>query len=296
MTCLYCFLIHLEGIYITSVVTGHGLSGILLNLTRFVTLLIYDLEIESNVTRDKLSKSFFILFYLAGFFMLINILIWYKLKDQKDIKRAIKLSQPDLTDDKSRKLNEDQVTPSPTDDFSNNLTELEKIKKVLQSQSGINIAIFIHGAITYTVFPGIIIKNKVFTNNGTLSFLYIMIIFNFFDIIGRQIAKFIQFKRYAIVYILVLMRLLFILLFPFIYEMRKSDQSLFYDDDYFLVAMLSLMAFSNGYFISISFILIHTDEINEVIKSKASSVLSVTLNSGIYLGSTLAYLLNYLVK
>jgi hypothetical protein len=308
--CLYSFLIYLDKVFITSVVTGHGLAGIIVNLSRLITILIFRDDDEQTLNSEDLNKSFFIFNYLSAALMLLNIFIWLRLKNELDVRKALKKIQPfqvmfdedvnfeerclslcSLKTDEGASINIDIKKPS----------ELEKMKNVLKFQSGINFTLFFHQLITFSIYPGIIIKNMIFTSNKHLSVMYILLIFNFFDILGRQIPKFMHFSKLCYLYSIVILRTLFIFIFIYFHKMRnieKRHNFNFYYDDYAILTTLGVFAFTNGFIITNSFIFIHNDDdskINENLKGKTSGVLNASLLCGVLFGSTLAYLVNFLI-
>jgi hypothetical protein len=308
-TCLYSFLSYLENIYITSVVTGHGLSGIILNLARFVSDLMLGLLKETKVDKSRLLVSFFCFYYCAAFLIFINLYIWIKLKDQIDIRKALRKVHPTLVMfDEEVDLEERclSITSLKDEEFTSinikntiEYSEYKKVKDVLLSEPGINIMIMLHGLITFCIYPGILIKFNLFVENKSLSILIVLFIFNIFDIFGRQFPKCFTFRKFRYLFIVICLRVYFI----FIFLISQTNKQItnpkfgFLHDEVFISVNIALFAFTNGFVISNSFILIGSDEKLKTpeLKSKASPVLSVSLNVGIYLGSALAYLLNYLI-
>jgi hypothetical protein len=309
-TCLYSFLSYLENIYITSVVTGHGLSGIILNCARLITYFMLGLEKESKVDKDKLLQSFYIFYYCAAFLIFINLFIWIKLKDQIDIRRALRKVHPTLimfdeeVDYEERclsitSLKDEEITSI---NIKNTIehSEYKKVKEVLQSEPGINLMVMLHGLITFCIYPGILLKYNLFAENKSMGILLVLFIFNIFDIIGRQFPKCFTFSKFRYLFAVICLRLYFIFIFLLSQMIKQIDNPkfAFLHDDVFISVNIAIFAFSNGFIISNAFILIGSDEKIKTpeLKSKASPVLSVTLNVGIYLGTTLAYLLNYLIN
>lgn len=309
-TCLYSFLSYLEKVYITSVVTGHGMSGILMNLSSLITALYYDSKPNSqNMTEDNLLQSLFIFYYIGAGIIFINILIWVYLKNQIDIKRALKIIHPsDVMFDEEVNHEERCLSlyslKSYTDNntslnkFQSDYSEFKKVKEVLNQHFRVNLALFIHGIVTFAIYPGIIIKNKTFFENSHISILFNLILFNVFDILGRKLPILFSFSKINNIFCLVIFRIYFIIYFTSMQIIMNSDLESFkfLCNIYAIITHIAIFAFTNGFTISNSFTILGEDKnIKENLKSKSSSVLSVSLNLGIYCGTTLAYLLNYLI-
>jgi hypothetical protein len=307
-TCLYSFLSYLENVYITSVVTGHGLSGIILNLARLATFIIFDINTGKQEDKVKLLQSFYIFYYCAAFLIFVNLFIWIKLKNQIDIRRALRKVHPTLimfdeeVDYEERCLSlgslKDLEVTSINIKNTIDSSEFKKVKEVLKSQTGINYMMMLHGLITFSIYPGILLKDPIFAQNASMSILIILFLYNVFDIMGRQFPKCFHFKKFRYLFSLICIRLYFIFIFMSSHLARNSrnPKLAFLFDDTFICVNIAFLAFTNGFVISNSFILIGGDDkIKSELKSKAPPVLSVTLNIGIYLGTTLAYLLNYII-
>ncbi len=309
-TCLYSFLAYLEKVYITSVVTGHGMSGILMNLSSLITTLYYDSKPNSeNMTEDNLLQSLFIFYYIGAGIIFINILIWIYLKNQIDIKRALKIIHPsDVMFDEEVNHEERCLSlyslKSYTDNntslnkFQSDYSEFKKVKEVLNHHFRVNLTLFIHGLVSFAIYPGIIIKNKTFFENGNISILFNLILFNVFDILGRKLPILFSFSKINNIICLVIFRIYFVFYFTMIQFVTNYDLHTFkfMCNIYSIISHIALFAFTNGFAISNSFTILGEDKnIKENLKSKSSAVLSVSLNLGIYCGTTLAYLLNYLI-
>lgn len=312
--CLYSFLIYLDKVFIASVVTGHGLSGILTTFFRFLTFYIYGVYNQDDISKNDLVSSFFIFNYFSAFLMLINIFIWFNFIKHLDIRKALRKIQPTLVlFDEDVNFEERCLSlysfKSETDNTyegedlsinkpSSNTSEFYKIKRVLRKQFGINFTIFLHGLITFSIYPGVVLKNHIFTINNSMSMIYILAIFTIFDVIGRILPKLCHFISFSPVYFIIFFRFFFIFLFPFIYKMNLYNSTKYpiLYNDYFISSVIALFAFTNGFIITNSFILIQQDKIvSDDLKGKTSSVLNLTLNAGIYAGTTAAYLVNFVL-
>jgi hypothetical protein len=308
LTCLYAFLNYLDPVFITSTVTGHGLAGIILNTTRLITIYVYNLDQQDKATKDgerTIIGSFFIFYYIAAGFLLVNVFIWMKLKNQIDIRKALRKVHPSLimfddeVDLEERCLSmssfkDEEINSNEGNNFAK--SEIFKIKEVLKQQKNINFMTLVHGIITFSIYPGILLKFEIFFKNKFyLNIVTILIIFNFFDVLGRELPKCFFFRKLKFIYSIVILRIYFIIIFIIMTVMRKSEDNNIFKNDYFFSANLALFAFTNGFVISNSFMVIGDDRVDEKLKCKASPVLSCSLNLGTYLGSTLAYFFNYLV-
>jgi hypothetical protein len=309
LTCLYAFLNYLDPVFITSTVTGHGLAGIILNTTRFITINVYNLDQQDKATHQGegiIIGSFYIFYYIAAGFLLVNVFIWMKLKNQIDIRKALRKVHPSLIMfDDEVDLEERCLSMSSFKDQDLNYidgshspkSEIFKIKEVLKQQKNINFMILLNGIITFSIYPGILLKFEIFYKNKFYTnIVTILIIFNFFDVLGRELPKCFFFRKLKYIYSIIIMRLYFLVIFILMTYMRTLEGNNLFKNDYFFSGNLALFAFTNGFVISNSFTVIGDEIIEEKLKCKASPVLSCSLNLGTYLGSTLAYFFNYLAS
>jgi hypothetical protein len=154
---------------------------------------------------------------------------------------------------------------------------------------------FIHCAISLAIYPGIIFKLLLFTKNFSLSCLFIQLIWNFSDTLGRQLHKFIKIKNKKITFTLVYLRIYFLIIFPLHVYMVKNGYATSIFNELFLFFNIFFFALSSGYLLSDIFFMLSQCVMPEDLKGKASNILNTSLNIGFFIGTLLAYLVNYIV-
>jgi equilibrative nucleoside transporter 1/2/3 len=300
----YSLMMHLDNEYITAITAGHSLSGIILNLTRLSTFFIFGVEKNENNIKENLSKSFYAFYYMASIILLINFLMMIFLKKQKDFKMALRKASPSdelfdeevNNDERCLSLCSDPYKYSPTGSglVGNpiKLTEYEKIKFILKKLPAVNLIIFTHCIITHAIYPGVIIIKQVFSENLSFSILIILIIFNLSDMIGREMTRIFYFETFRNIFIVVIIRISFLILFPIIcVYMPLSEISKFFSNIWVYSLLIILLGATHGFIISNCFIYIHnTETVPDNLKSKASLALSAFLNFGCFIGTLLCYI------
>jgi hypothetical protein len=332
LICLYSFLVYVDRIYISAAIGGHAFSGVIMNVARLVTCYMYDLDSlnndnnDGNEKRESLDKSFFLFYYLAAFFIMLDILAMVFLKRQKDVKIAFSKVYPssglfddevnyeercfsvsnnsdvdndnnfngveklNLIPDESAFIMEENLTNKP-------LTDLQKLKIILKSLKGTFFISTYNAFITFSLYPALFIKLKI-NPNTSINIIAILLIFNISDAFSRVFTKLFYFRSLRTISVCILMRSVFLLIFPLIVIAHKNQSGFFsyLYSEYFIILCIFISSFSHGFLLTNIFIFIsQTDHVNSDLKSKTSSAISVSINIGCYMGSTFAYLLNYLI-
>lgn len=301
----YSLIMHLDNEYITATIAGHSLSGIIMNLTRLSCFFFYGLDKEENNNKENLGKSFFTFYYIASLILIINFFMMIFMRKQKDFKMALRKVCPsdELFDEE---VNNDErclsLCSDPYKDFpigtniattnSFKLTEYEKFKVIWKNLSAIHIIIFIHAFITFSIYPGVLIIHQVYSENKGISIIVILIIFNLSDMISREITRFFYFETIKSIFIIVVLRIFFLIFFPIIsIYLSNTEFSKFFQSVWVYSFLIIMLGSTSGFIISNSFIYIHnTDKIQDSLKSKASLALCAFLNFGCFSGGLLSYI------
>lgn len=304
----YSLMMHLDGVYITATIAGHSLSGILMNLTRLSTLFIFNLEGKrANINKSNLDNSFFTFYYMAGGVIMANFFMMIFMRRQKDFKMALRKACPsdELFDEE---VNNDERCLSLCSDpykesieevgvapFSNQfkLSEYEKLKIICNKLPGLNFFIFVHSVITFCLYPGVLIAKNIFSENAGFSIVIVLIIFNSSDMLSREATRFFYIENSRTIFIVISVRLSFVLLFPVVYiYLAGTNFANFFCNGWVFSILIVFLGASNGFIISNSFSYIHNTElIHNNLKSKASLLLSAFLNFGCFVGTLLSYIL-----
>ena len=180
---------------------------------------------------------------------------------------------------------------SQTEENSNTIKSfLEIVKDTLS----IDILLCVTYIVTFTVFPGTCLKPRFFSLKNGWASTTVMLIFNIFDTIGRQILSFFK-PRKSILYVVALSRIILVITLPLNVFSDRSEK--FGDrtgNGIFLVINMILLSFTNGLASSLAFALAPEQVENEK-KGRASKCVGFFNIFGIFLGTCLAFAMDAIV-
>ena len=283
---------------IISLSSGQGISGILMNVIGFIVLA----SINTGDGDQDAKIGAIIFFSISGLIILLCLIVllfafksdyfkYYLGKTGEYNKMQNKIeNNVDEGAIVSRATGEKEGDDGLTDDEKENsdISFLELFKKLYDVDL---LSCYIY-VITFALFPGCSINQRLF-KTGKYRQTSIVTIYNVFDTIGRSIISKIKPTK-ILTYIVVLGRtiLLFTLIFNFYLDMNdyiSPDLS-----SIFVIINVSILALTNGMGTSLCFGLAPS-LVPDKIKGRAGGSISFFNIFGIFLGTCVAFLTNYIM-
>jgi hypothetical protein len=286
---------------IISLSSGQGISGILMNVIGFIVLA----SIDTGDADDDAKLGAIVFFSISGLIILICLIVllfafktdyfkYYlgKTGEYKEMKQNIenKVEEGTIvsraTDDKE---GDDQLVENEKGNKENSEISFWDLFKMLYDVDLLSCYIYV---ITFALFPGCSINQRLF-KTGKYRQTAIVTIYNVFDTIGRSIISKIKPTK-ILTYIIVLGRtiLLFTLIFNFYLDMNEIiGQDL---SSIFVIINVSILALTNGMATSLCFGLAPS-LVPDEIKGRAGGSISFFNIFGIFLGTCVAFLTNYIM-
>ena len=175
-----------------------------------------------------------------------------------------------------------------------NPNTIESFLEIVKDTLSIDILLCVTYIVTFTVFPGTCLKPRFFSLKNGWASTTVMLIFNIFDTIGRQILSFFK-PRKSILYVVALSRIILVITLPLNVFSDRSEK--FGDrtgNGIFLVINMILLSFTNGLASSLAFALAPEQVENEK-KGRASKCVGFFNIFGIFLGTCLAFAMDAIV-
>lgn len=175
-----------------------------------------------------------------------------------------------------------------------NPNTIKSFLEIVKDTLSIDILLCVTYIVTFTVFPGTCLKPRFFSLKNGWSSTTVMLIFNIFDTIGRQILSFFK-PRKCILYVVALSRIILVITLPLNVFSDRSEK--FGDrtgNGIFLVINMILLSFTNGLASSLAFALAPEQVENEK-KGRASKCVGFFNIFGIFLGTCLAFAMDAIV-
>ena len=138
---------------------------------------------------------------------------------------------------------------------------------------------------TFLLFPGVALGTTLFQMGDAWNGVILLLIFNVFDAIGRYCSLYRIFYEKIYLWILVLLRFLFIGTFFILF---KNEHDSIINNSYFAIGNMVVFAFSNGYLITALFILPTELYKKQKEKELIGFMMGFMLNLGIIIGSLIA--------
>mgnify|MGYP002625248512 CR=1 FL=1 len=284
---------------IISLSSGQGISGILMNVIGFIVLASFDSD-----DKDKDAKLGAIVFFsISGFIILICLItLLFAFKSDYFKFYLSKTGEYNEMQNKvENNVNEGAIVSRATGEKEGDeqLVQNEKendsevsflgLFKMLYDVDLLSCYIYV---ITFALFPGCSIGQRLF-KTGKYRTTAIVTIYNVFDTIGRSIISKIKPTK-VLTYIIVLGRtiLLFTLIFNFYLDQNEIISGNL--SSYFLIANVSILALTNGMGTSLCFGLAPS-LVPDKIKGRAGGSISFFNIFGIFLGTCVAFLTNFIM-
>jgi len=260
--------------YTGAVMSGNGIAGLVSIFLRIIT----KVSLPNSTRGLKFSSMLF--FGLAAFTILICVVSFVVLL-------KLPVTQYYLLKNKPQKKDYDSINTTPllqTEARQQTTTATIVLKKIWREA----LMAFLVFFVTLSLFPGITseIKSKSLTEDW---FQIILIsLFMVCDFVGRTLPRWIQLFKSQTLWIPILSRFLFFVLFALCIKPR------IFESDYAAYAIMILFALSNGYCGTLAMMYGPT-RVEEFEKELAGTTMSFFLNLGIFIAVHFAVLLLYFV-
>ena len=312
---------------------GSAVCGILMNVIRYILLASIKGDDEKN-NQIVGAWIFFSISALVMLITLIFVLVTYRVEyfiyllqntDEvtadmlKLIHREENKATENIVPNTERETNHNQPdvisvnTPSEEDNVETpkkdvvisstkeedskteeNPNTIKSFLEIVRDTLSIDILLCVTYIVTFTVFPGTCLKPRFFSLKNGWASTTVMLIFNIFDTIGRQILSFFK-PRKSILYVVALSRIILVITLPLNVFSDRSEK--FGDrtgNGIFLVINMILLSFTNGLASSLAFALAPEQVENEK-KGRASKCVGFFNIFGIFLGTCLAFAMDAIV-
>ena len=312
---------------------GSAVCGILMNVIRYILLASIKGDDEKN-NQIVGAWIFFSISALVMLITLIFVLVTYRVEyfiyllqntDEvtadmlKLIHREENKATENIVPNTERETNHNQPdvisvnTPSEEDNVETpkkdvvisstkeedskteeNPNTIKSFLEIVKDTLSIDILLCVTYIVTFTVFPGTCLKPRFFSLKNGWASTTVMLIFNIFDTIGRQILSFFK-PRKSILYVVALSRIILVITLPLNVFSDRSEK--FGDrtgNGIFLVINMILLSFTNGLASSLAFALAPEQVENEK-KGRASKCVGFFNIFGIFLGTCLAFAMDAIV-
>ena len=283
---------------IISLSSGQGISGILMNVIGFIVI--------ASTDQDDPKIGAIIFFSISGLIILICLIIllfafksdyfkYYlgKTGEYNKMQNKIenKVSEGAIVSRVTvEKEGDEQLVESQNENKEKSEISFFDLFKMLYDVDLLSCYIYV---ITFALFPGCSINQRLF-HTGNYRQTAIVTIYNVFDTIGRSIISKIKPTK-ILTYIIVLGRtiLLFTLIFNFYLDMNEIISPNL--SSIFVIINVSILALTNGMATSLCFGLAPS-LVPDKIKGRAGGSISFFNIFGIFLGTCVAFLTNYIME
>jgi len=270
--------------YLIAFSTGQGLSGIIMNVIRYIVIFAFgDSEDDSTITKGAV-----VFFVIAALLILVNIYFLQAIyKEPYFVSMMAKsgefskedLATYNLIEEDDQKINQNtEILPDKEkkSDFS----------RVIKMIVDLCFLLTLNYLLTFIVFPGVCIQGKLFSLSPALNGNTLMLIFNVCDTIGRYGPNIFSIGKNNISTI-VFFRFIFVLTFSLIAISVNVSFLGFFGNSFFVIINMMLFSITNGYNTSIIFST-GPSLVSDDLKGKAGSTLSFFLIVGIFSGTLYA--------
>ena len=282
---------------VIAVGAGQGISGILMTLIRYVILLTLDPQKSINL-------SSYIFFGISSIIILIvirNIMHLYKNEYFLSVLKNIgEIKSDDIndnlienkTEEELKEINANENIEKNNDESENKHGMLYLIIKIFD----INLLVILCFVITIGLFPSVSIRPNLFGMSIGWKINTIIFLFNLFDTFGRKLLACVKKPSKLLLYIVSILRLAFFFTFPGLIYLEKyniiNNPNII---GILSVINVSLMALSSGFVLNLSLSLA-PEQVENNLKAKAGSCISLCLSIGLFCGSFTANVLDKIIK
>ena len=304
--------------YIVMLTTGQGVSGILMNVIKYILLLTVprpsegDSEYESKERKAYIIEA--IIYFSIAFFILLGclmcLLVSYRNKDFikdlrgtdemefimtsiQDMKTADEMEMTMKSNRRELELdviqqqpllkeNELQQKETKNDNGDNSYSFISLIKTLIE----VNLLIMASYAVTFIVFPSALLRSSLFGMSMGWKFNTLTTLFNVFDTLGRKIISSFQPTKKAL-YITTILRAVLVVFIPLNYflEITKVNSAFV---SVFLIFNSVFLGVTNGICTSLAYA-IAPSLVEDKLKGKSGASVSFFNILGIFMGTCLAF-------
>ena len=276
---------------------GQGISGILMTIIRYVILLTLNPETSINL-------SAYIFFGISSFIILIiirKIMLLYQ--NEYFLNILIKIGEI-KSNEKNDNLIENEKGEELKDldkiNEENNNENKEKEKNfgifyLILKIFDINFFVILCFVVTIGLFPGVSIRPNLFGMSIGWKINTIIFLFNLFDTFGRKLLAYVKKPTKFLLYFVSFLRLIFLFTFPLVIYLEKyviHNQNII---GILAVLNVSLMALSSGFVVNLCFSLA-PEQVENNLKAKAGSCVSLCLSIGLFFGAFAANVINNIIN
>jgi len=255
--------------HIQGFMTGQGVGGIFASVASIISLAVTNGE-------DPIQSGFY--YFLAASLVIIVALVMYPIFLNLPIS---KFYLDRVTDELSRSFKAPTVS---------SWTIIKKIKWMLFS-------VWATFCVTLTVFPAVIASIKSVSADSALTTTYFtpvtcFLLFNFGDFVGRTVAGSVQVLTRKWIVILTITRIIFIPMFAMCnYHPDERSTAVWFDNDAFPIAFMTVFSFSNGYLASLA-MMYGPSQVPSDQQTTAGAFMAFGLGLGLMSGAFMSFALN----
>jgi ABC-type multidrug transport system fused ATPase/permease subunit len=276
---------------------GQGISGILMTIIRYVILLTLNPETSINL-------SAYIFFGISSFIILIiirKIMLLYQ--NEYFLSILIKIGEiksNEKNDNLIENEKEEELKDLDKINEENNNDNKEKEKNfgifyLILKIFDINFFVILCFVVTIGLFPGVSIRPNLFGMSIGWKINTIIFLFNLFDTFGRKLLAYVKKPTKFLLYFVSFLRLIFLFTFPLVIYLEKyviHNQNII---GILAVLNVSLMALSSGFVVNLCFSLA-PEQVENNLKAKAGSCVSLCLSIGLFFGAFAANVINNIIN
>jgi hypothetical protein len=159
----------------------------------------------------------------------------------------------------------------------------------------INFFVILCFVVTIGLFPGVSIRPNLFGMSIGWKINTIIFLFNLFDTFGRKLLAYVKKPTKFLLYFVSFLRLIFLFTFPLVIYLEKyviHNQNII---GILAVLNVSLMALSSGFVVNLCFSLA-PEQVENNLKAKAGSCVSLCLSIGLFFGAFAANVINNIIN
>jgi hypothetical protein len=278
---------------IVSLSTGQGLSGISMALIQYIVLL----TIESDGKDDKPIIIQGLVFFISSIIILLISLVILLISYNKEFFQYY-LNKKDDKPGASSEIEMNESLGSITEQRVNSSDKIQTkgeltFGQIFRKIWSFDLLVFLNYIVTFAVYPGASINQKLFSLTGAFNSNTVIMIYNVFDTLGRMlVSKMKPTKQLNMIIILARTVLLFTIVFNY-YCQDKLEWNIV-TTSILLIINVSILAATNGIATTLCFGLAPNEVENEY-KGQAGSSVSLFLIMGIVGGSSLAFLVDLII-
>lgn len=293
------------------VMLGNGFSGLAMNFFRMLTLAAFPPKDDAEKSDNSAFIGCLIYFAIAALIVICCILGYFwvckteyamfyiqkagtKVDSEERVIRAASLGSGSFGQPAGRV----NGTPNASEQSYNDVTvaspgdqpEPKSFVGVYADVAVLALQVFLCFVITFVVFPGTSLSTKFdFLGNTKKDMAWFSLLmitcFNLFDTIGRFAGGYIQLFTPKTVFILTVVRLIFIPTFVLI--QLNANPAWIFQSDWFRILNMALFALTNGY--NSTLLMIYGPTLaRDVDKERAGLFMSFHLVGGIFIGALIA--------